>query len=255
MRTATPVRPVLPTVSLTDAFKAVLHEGRGTDSLVFVGLFELDDWWPWLDDAARLIDDAEQRRAQARRQPVDRDRLILCYALHRLLLGQFLRCDATTLPLWRDPAGCPRVADGDIRTSLSHAGGCAAVAVTSSGPVGVDIEPAARAHVMADIVERLCHPEDMAMIGALHPKLRDQALLRLWVRKEAYLKAAGTGLQMEMNTFPAPQDAVLALPDGSHSRVRMLEAGSGLVAAGAAPPGVEFQATWLRAPAPEGGAP
>jgi 4'-phosphopantetheinyl transferase len=101
---------------------------------------------------------------------------------------------------------------------------------------------------MPGIVDRLCHPLDMAMVGALPADLRDHALLALWVRKEACLKAAGTGLATEMNTFPASDEAAWTLPDGSSTLARMLDAGSGWVAAGAAQPGVVFRTAWLRPP-------
>lgn len=246
MDTATPVRPVLPTVSLADAFGAAFRERHLARDVVFVALFDLDEWWCWLDAAGALIDAAERTRAAARRAPGDRDRLVLCYALRRLLLGTFLRCDASAVPLERDARGRPRLAGGGLHTSLSHAGGCVAVAVAPAGPTGVDIEPAARARVMPEIVERLCHPEDMAMLSAVPPARREHALLQLWVRKEACLKAAGTGLATEMNTFPAGDDAVLTLRGCGRIRVRMLEAGNGWVAAAAAPPGAVFQTAWLR---------
>lgn len=246
MDTATPVRPGLPTASLAEAFGEAFGEARLATDAVFVGLFDLDEWWGWLDAAAELVDPAELARARARRRPGDRDRLVLCYALHRLLLARFLRCDAGAVPLGRDAAGCPRLAGGGLHTSLSHAGGCVAVAVAITGPVGVDIEPAARARVMPEIAGRLCHPVDLATVGALPAGDRDHALLQLWVRKEACLKAAGTGLATEMNTFPASDGAVLTLPGGGTIRARMLDAGRGWVACCAAPPGAVFEAAWIR---------
>ena len=66
-------------------------------------------------------------------------------------------------------------------------------------------------------------------------------MLALWVRKEAFLKAAGIGLQREMQTFAAPQNALLELPEGGTVRVRMLDVGPQWVAAVASAPELQVK--------------
>lgn len=216
------------------------------DARVFVGLFDLHDWQPWLDDACALLDAAECRRIRARRIAADRDRLALAYALHRLLLGKALGCDAVDVPIGRDPAGRPRLSGDLLFTSLSHADHVLAVAITRTGPVGVDIEPTSRVSVMAEISGQVCHLVETAAVIGLAEPARSEALLALWVRKEAFLKAAGIGLQREMHTFLAPDNALLALPAGNMSRVRMLDAGPHCVAAVACAPDASIECRWLR---------
>lgn len=242
MGIATPARMQTSPVSLADALDTTgVLPARNE---VLVALFEPLAWSSWLDEADVLLDPSEQRRSQSRHDPAERDSLVLCYALHRLLLGRVMGCVAGAVPLHRDASGCPRIAGGNLFTSLSHAGTGAAVAITAAGPVGVDIEPASRASVMPDIADRISHPDDQG-IPATPGTARARALLRLWVRKEAFLKAAGTGLAQEMDTLAVPDDVLLPLPDGTPSRVRMLDAGTDWVAAAAAPPGSGFKVAWL----------
>lgn len=68
--------------------------------------------------------------------------------------------------------------------SLSHAGGLTLVA-TAEGPVGIDHEP----------VDSVL-PDDVVA----HPSETEDPL-RLWVRKEAILKATGLGLQVDPKSF------------------------------------------------------
>lgn len=211
---------------------------------VYVALFDLGDWLPWLAEARALLDDSEVRRANSRRNAEERDRLVLAYALHRVLLGHWLGCNATEVPIRRDAQGCPRLLGDVFFTSLSHAKEGLALAVSAAGPVGVDIEPAARASAMPEIKERICHPQE-AMV-----ETSDEALLALWVRKEAFLKAAGVGLQYEMTTFAAPDRAVLKLPGGGLSQVRMLHTTSDWFAAVAATPELIVECAWLCPPLP-----
>jgi 4'-phosphopantetheinyl transferase len=232
-------------VVFDDALATNQWDARIADR-VRVALFDLGDWLPWLADARVMIDTSESRRADSRRDPRERDRLTLTYALHRLLLAHVLGCDACEVPIGRDVLGCPRLSGQALFTSLSHAGDGLALAVSAMGSVGVDIEPATRASAMPEIAERVCHPQDAAARPDPDGFVWSEALLALWVRKEAFLKAAGVGLQHDMTSFAAPDGAVLALPDGGSSRVCMLHIGSAWVAAVAAAPELAIECAWLR---------
>jgi len=87
---------------------------------------------------------------------------------------------------------CPRCGAADhgqpfaegVALSLSHAGGVT-LAALSEGPVGIDHEPLG-VNVPRDVVA--------------HPSETDDPL-RLWVRKEAVLKATGLGLRIDPTSF------------------------------------------------------
>ena len=215
---------------------------------ILVGLASLADWQPWLPDAYEMLDASEHERISRRRFAADRDELALGYALHRLLLGKVLDRDAAEVPIGRDSLGCPRLRGDSLFTSLSHAHGCVALAVTATGPVGVDLEAAARASDMPDVAGRVCHPVDAAELAAFVGAEWSAALLALWVRKEAFLKAAGIGLEREMQTFPAPDNALLTLPrpGGKPARLQMLDVGPYWVAAVAGSPDTSVECAWLR---------
>lgn len=138
-----------------------------------------------------------------------------------------------------------------MSTSLSHADRRAvAIAVTTTGPVGVDLEPASRSAVMPQVADWISHPRDDGL-DRPGTAAHNAALLELWVRKEAFLKAAGIGLSRDMHTFPAPENALMDLPEGGSSRVRMIDAGPNWVAAVAGAPGAEVTLAWLSpTPAP-----
>lgn len=235
-------------MALDEAFEAALagHALPAASAGIFAGLFSFHDWQPWLADAYALLDEPERQRVERRRIPADRDRLALAYALHRLLVSRALGRDARDVTIARDAMGCPRLPDGNLATSLSHADGCIAAAVSMAGAVGVDVEPATRAAVMPEIAERICHPDETASIDALAGPRRNEALLALWVRKEAFLKAAGIGLQREMSAFTAPDEAQLALPDGVMAHIRMLDSGPHWIAAIAGMPHAAIACAWLR---------
>ncbi|MFT3761940.1 MAG: 4'-phosphopantetheinyl transferase superfamily protein [Pseudoxanthomonas sp.] len=217
-------------------------------SRTLVAFFELGDWNAWLPQAGRLLDEAESGRVARRRRSGDRDGLTLAYALHRLFLGGALGLAPADVPLGRDERGCPRLQGLVMGTSLSHAGEYLAMAFCPQGPVGVDIEPVARAAGMDGIAAQVCHPAESACSAGDDARARSERLLSLWVRKEAFLKAAGIGLEREMNTFRAPEGMELPLggPHGGWTCLHMLDAGPDAVAAVAIPPRTKACAAWFR---------
>ncbi len=224
---------------LDDVFTgAWARSNLSRDRTAVVVLLDADEWLPGLAQAERLLDPEERQRVSRLRRRSDAIRRTLGYALNRLVLARLLDCDPERVPLYRDALGAPRLG-GDVRAwvSLSHADEHCAIAFSGEGVVGVDIEPVSRRADVAGIAEWICHPDEYEALRSLAAKPRDSALLALWVRKEALLKAAGTGLSIEMAGFTAPPDSTLALPDGTPASValRMLDTGMRTVAAAATP--------------------
>lgn len=112
----------------------------------------------------------------------------------------------------------PQLAPGDARVwlSLSHTGARVVVALSPAGPVGVDIEPRARAARLTDgLIASITAPGEQQQLAALDDAQRRAAALRLWTAKEAVLKATGEGLQ----TRPASVEFGGA---GEHGTLRLL---------------------------------
>jgi len=246
--------------SLEAAFRQawVNADGGGLESApghgVLVAFFALAAWRPWLDAMRGLLDAAENDRVARKRRQGDADDLALAYGLHRLLLGHVTGREPRAVPLVRDALGRPCLQGDDVQTSLSHADGAVAVAVARGGPVGVDMEAAARAAQMEEIADAVLHPVEQAALAACPGPLRAEALLALWVRKEALLKAAGIGLAREMHGFRAPEATPVPLPaidgpDGADVVLYMVDAGRGWTAAVAVPPDAHVVSAWLHAPA------
>lgn len=86
--------------------------------------------------------------------------------------------------------GCPEF-------SISHAGPYAAVAV-SDASVGVDIDGP---RCTMEIAKHAFSPREYAAAAALSGDMQRAYLQRLWVAKEAFVKAIGTGLNTPFSSF------------------------------------------------------
>jgi 4'-phosphopantetheinyl transferase len=244
------------------AFIAALHDAMPTpdwsDSArdgVLAACLACDDWKDWIVAASSVLGEQEVERVRRKRRPRDREATTFAYACHRLLLSNVLGCAPQRVPLYRDDLGCPRLRGGRLWTSLSHADGLVAIAVSAVGPVGIDIESIGRAGAMPEIIGRIVHPDEQAGLPPEPGQGRNEALLALWVRKEALLKAAGIGLAREMNSFVAPAGVVLRLPEDASPAVapvglliRMLDGAGRAVAAIAGPAGKAVASAWLQPP-------
>lgn len=215
---------------------------------VLVAVFALEEWGACVADAFEILDTRERERVLRQRRPADRSGLTLAYALHRLLLSRITDVPVGHVPLARDTQGRPVLESMAIDTSLSHSDGYVAVAVSADGPVGVDIEPVHRAAVMPEIAGRICHGDESLRMAAHDETTRGRALLDLWVRKEAFLKAAGVGLAREMDTFALAEGETHALHHGSAENVvvDLTVLGPDVACAVARVPGSVCAAGWLR---------
>jgi 4'-phosphopantetheinyl transferase len=151
-----------------------------------------------------LLDPAEANRRGCERDDVWRRRVVARAAL-RVALGRRLGRHPRSLRFELGPHGKPELApsagEGPIQFSLSHSGDLCVIAISAQTPVGVDVEQVReRVHLERLVSTRLAAAEASVILG-LAGKERRSAFYRVWTRKEAYLKAKGVGLSVELGSF------------------------------------------------------
>ncbi|MEU7489485.1 4'-phosphopantetheinyl transferase superfamily protein [Streptomyces sp. NPDC042319] len=154
---------------------------------------------PLLDGSE--LDAREQARGRSFTRPHDGVLYVSAHIALRRVLGHYLGLAPDRVPFVREPCpGCggphgrPAVAHPDppLHFSLSHSSGMVLVAVASE-TVGADVERRPRPGTV-EVCTRSLHPAERAEIEDVPPPGRCAAFGRVWTRKEAYLKALGTGL-------------------------------------------------------------
>lgn len=157
------------------------------------------DLWSWrlVGGDPTLLSAEERDRAARFAFPRDRDRFVAGRARLRAILGGYLGEAPGAVRFRHGAWGKPEV-DGPS-FNLSHSGDRAMLAVAWDVPVGADIE-AVRV-VESDLAQRAFAPGERRALAALPAEEQAAAFLRGWTRKEAYLKARGTGLSTELSSF------------------------------------------------------
>ncbi len=152
-----------------------------------------------------LLDGEERARAARFATEELRARFIAAHGQVRELLGACTTRPPAMLAFARGPHGKPAlVAGGGLEFSLSHAGALALCALARGRRLGVDLEPLAPGRAGADplaLAATCCAPEELAALRRLPAADLAAAFLGCWTRKEAFVKATGTGLLAPLADF------------------------------------------------------
>ena len=136
-----------------------------------------------------------RRKCDAFRFLSDRRRSVAAWLVLRQMLSE-RGFDADSLSVSENAFGKPTFDSRlGLYFGLSHAGD-RVMAVVGDGPVGCDVEKIAP---FDEAVARQClTDEELAKVRRASPGSdRDREFIRLWVRKEAYVKADGRGFGID----------------------------------------------------------
>jgi len=99
--------------------------------------------------------------------------------------------------------GKPYLADpaGDLELNLSNSDEMALVGFVRGVEIGVDIEFLKPMPDCEQISERFFSESERAVLRSQPADRKEEAFFNCWTRKEAYLKAVGTGLAVPLDSF------------------------------------------------------
>lgn len=159
--------------------------------------------------AAALSADERSRAARFRR-PRDAERYVTGRGRLRQVLAECTGVAPEALRFrygrWGKPSLDPRHAL-PLGFNLAHSAGIGLLAVAPLGPeVGVDIELPEPAADIEAVAERFFSAAEREALRALPRADRAAAFYRCWTRKEAVLKARGSGLSLRLDAFDVTVD-------------------------------------------------
>jgi 4'-phosphopantetheinyl transferase len=192
-----------------------------------------------------ILNADERQRADRFHFAHDRRHFVVARGVLRILVGRYLDRQPRRLEFCYSSYGKPSLVDSQVGTrtfqfNLSHSHGLALYGVTWNRCIGVDVEWFRPNFGAESIARRYFSPNEAAALRTLPPEQRVEAFFTCWTRKEAYIKARGKGLSLELDQFdvsllPGEPAAVVATRDdpqqASHWAMRHLEPGPGYVGA------------------------
>jgi 4'-phosphopantetheinyl transferase len=139
-------------------------------------------------------------RASRLRRSIDRDRFVGGRVLTRRVLAERLNCRDNAVPFEFGPYGKPFIRNGPA-FNLSHSGTSVLLGVTHSGQLGVDIQDVEDWEDINSLAQRVFSAAELSNFFAHGNAQRRDAFFRGWARKEAFIKALGTGLAHDLKSF------------------------------------------------------
>ena len=192
----------------------------------------------------QLLSSDERARAARFHFSKDRQYFTATRALLRTILGSYVDSDPTELVFRysekEKPSLNPSPSGSSVEFNVSHSGALALLAFAKGRALGVDVEQVRENFDHEAIARRFFSEEEQRQLAALAPAGRHRAFFRCWTRKEAYIKAQGTGLSLPLKQFdvslrPGDLDALLSTrPDSAEAArwsLREVPVGADYVAA------------------------
>ncbi len=151
---------------------------------------------------ADVLPPEERRDADRFVHAADRRRAVVSRAHLRTVLSRYAPLAPRDWRFEPGPHGRPEIAGArapDLRFSVAHTREHVVCAVTVLDAIGVDLEPVGRD--VSDLLgaTSILAAREIEALQATAPPERSRRFLEIWTRKEAYLKALGTGLSQAPN--------------------------------------------------------
>ena len=182
-----------------DAVHTTSLPGPGEAPLVC--LVRVNTSLPDLPGLAACLSPDEHRRAGRLRREQERHQFLIGRGWLRILLGRFLRLPADRIPLGSGRYGKPCVCaphNGEpLQFNLAHSGDVILLAFHQYYELGVDVEEIADSHEWTAVARQMFTPEQIRNWSHLTPAQWTEAFFVAWTRREAELKAIGTGFAAE----------------------------------------------------------
>ncbi|MCZ7637348.1 MAG: 4'-phosphopantetheinyl transferase superfamily protein [Verrucomicrobia bacterium] len=160
--------------------------------------------------AADCLSPEEVGRAARYRFAADRDRFVLGRSALRRRLAAGLRCAAGDVRIQYGAQGRPELESGSnpagVVFSVSHIPGLVLLAFARGCRLGIDVETVDRVRDWRSFARLALSEREYAAVASLPAGLQAAGFLRAWTAKEAYLKATGRGLTVELGRIEAEVD-------------------------------------------------
>ncbi len=154
---------------------------------------------PPFDEAVLSQDELE--RADRFQLAGLRDRYCAGRCALRTTLSRYLSIAPEAIVFQYNEHGKPLLAGCELDFNLSNAHDLMLLGVTHGRMIGVDLEKRGRKVESSSIAKRFFSTHEVSQLESLPVEDRGEAFLRGWVRKEAYVKALGTGISGGLDNF------------------------------------------------------
>ena len=126
----------------------------------------------------------------------------------KALIAKYLNVNPVKVNFAMSQYGKPSIASSGtgqpLEFNVSHSGDWFFLALTLRNPVGIDVEAMKPDFPVVDVSGRFFSANEASLVKLTPESRRPETFFRIWVRKEAYIKAIGKGLSLSLKSFEVP---------------------------------------------------
>ena len=156
--------------------------------------------------STELLSPDEREKAAQYHFDKDRNQYTAARAILRQLIGRYERMQPEKVQFTYNTYGKPGLNGASLRFNASHSGGLALLAFARNRNVGVDLERIRPDLAAKEIASQFFSPEEIAELRARTGEAQANAFFACWTRKEAFIKAHGSGLSLPLHKFVVSVD-------------------------------------------------
>ena len=154
-----------------------------------------------------LLSKNEKEKASRFKFKKDEDCYIITRGILRLLLASYLKLEAKDIIFEYTSFGKPYLTfDSLLKFNVSHSGSMAAFAFFKGTEIGVDIEKVKKDFDVLELAQNFFSATEIVALESQPKEELPKAFFRCWTRKEAFIKAEGSGLSFPLDKFAVTLD-------------------------------------------------
>lgn len=157
-----------------------------------------------------LLSVDEKERASRFKFYKDKRCYVVTKGVLRLLSGSYLNKEAKSIAFEYEKYGKPKFKHNtNLNFNVSHSGDLAVIGFVYNHTIGVDIEKIKNDFETFEIASNFFSKQEIDMLLEIPKPEQYKAFYRCWTRKEAFIKAKGSGLSFPLNEFAVSLDSDL----------------------------------------------
>ncbi|MDH5423550.1 MAG: 4'-phosphopantetheinyl transferase superfamily protein [Gammaproteobacteria bacterium] len=171
-------------------------------------------------DISALLSILSAEELERHRQMHERVRMpyLLSHSACRNILSLYLKISPAQIQYKKSTHGKPFLSPANtLRFNMSHSNTLAVIAVSNLSEVGVDIEFSDKNTDWEKVSKRFFSAEEVQYLFKQNKADQKKVFFQLWTRKEAYIKALGTGLATSLSSFNVTAPRITTEPSALNS--------------------------------------
>lgn len=174
---------------------------------------ECDEGGSSIEALKDILSDVEKKRAKAFHFKRDYRRYTYAHALLRSVISFYTGLHPENIKFSTNNSGKPFLNDKQgIQFNLSHTRDLVAVVISPGVQIGVDVERYKPFTDMDDVASRIMTTIEYLQFLELDKEAKELFFYKCWVRKEAVVKAWGTGIDQNLSKIPVIENLLADSP-------------------------------------------